>query len=266
MRLQRRSIFVAGVAIISSAILSLPAAWAQKPGAGSKPPISKPEYSLRISTRDLITLSLKAEKASLSKVAGEIAQKLKIAVLLGPSLQKQVVTTDFKTLTLEQSMNMLAPQVYIDYELNHSPGMQARPLAIYLNGYDDAAPAINTVVPNNSQAILIEGDTEEGLEDPKQSTDKEDPLRVVYERNYLTVKANQQPLSVVLYRIATELGIPLEIRSDASEVVNLDIKKVPLEDAVLQLSPNVRLYVRADLQKLERKPFRMVLVASEKQS
>lgn len=263
MKAQRRYILIAAVVIFVSATCCLPVVFAQK----SAPATKQPDYVLRVSTRDLITLSLKAEKASLPKVADEISKKLKIPVLLGISLKKRDLTTDFKTLTLEPAMNLLAPQVYIDYEVNHSPGMQPRPLAIYLNGYEDAVPAINSVVPNNSQAILIEGNTEDGVEDPKKvKKDEEEPLRVVYERNYLTVKANKQPLSVVLYRIANELGIPLEIRSDSNEVVNVDIKKLPLEDAVLQLSPNVRLYVRADLHRLERRPFRMVLVAGEKQT
>lgn len=239
---------------------------AQKPVPPAKPSTSRPDYSLRISTRDLITLSLKAEKAPLSNITSEIARKLRIPVILGRSVEKREVTTDFKGLTLEPAMNLLAPEVYIDYEINHAPGMPPKPLGIYLNGYEDAAPPINAVVANSSQAILIEGDTEEGVEDPKKPAEKEQPLRVVYERNFLTVKATQQPLSVVLYKIASELGIPLEIRADSSEVVNLDIIKMPLEDAVLRLSPHVRLYVRADLQRAERRPFRMVLVAAAKSS
>lgn len=90
---------------------------------------------------------------------------------------------------------------------------------------------------------------------------KEQPLKVTYERNALTVKAKQQPLSVVLYKIANELGIPFELKGDSGEVVDLDINKLPLEDAVVRMSPHVRLYVRVDLRQLERRPFLMVLVA-----
>lgn len=238
------------------------AATAQKPGVQApKQSTSRPDFSLRISTRDLITISLKAEKAPLAKIAGEISTKLKIPVLLGRSAETREVTTDFKTLTLEPAMHLLAPAVYIDYEINRAPGAQAQPVGIYLYGYDDVAPAINAVIPNRSEAILIEGNTEDGVEQPSGAEEKEQPLRVVFERNALTVKAKKQVLTVVLYKIATELGIPLEIRADSNEVVDLDINKLPLEDAVLRLSPQVRLYVRADLQRLERRPFRMVLVA-----
>ncbi|MGH9967414.1 MAG: hypothetical protein ACREBG_06225 [Pyrinomonadaceae bacterium] len=231
----------------------------------AKPSPSRSDFSLRISTRDLITLSLKAEKAPLSNIAGEISKRLKIPVLLGKSVTTREVTTDFKGLTLEPAMHLLAPAVFIDYEINRAPGAQPEPVGIYLNGYDDAPPAINAVVPNSSQAILIEGNTEEGLEKPS-AEEKDEPLRVVYERNALTVIAKKQALSVVLYKIANELGIPLEIKTDSAEIVDLDINKLPLEDAVMRLSPQVRLFVRADLQRLQRTPFRMVLVGPEKGS
>ena len=257
MKFHRRQILFGAVLLALMTPCLGVSSFGQKPAT---PP--RPEYVLRISTRDVLTLSLKAEKAPLSTIASEIAKKLKIPVLVGRSLEKRDVTTDFKGLTLEPAMHLLAPAVYIDYEVNHAPGMMPQPVGIYLNGYEDVVPPLNAVIPNNSEAILIEGDTEEGVGDPKTSPEKkEDPLRVVYERYQLTVKANQQPLSVVLYKIASEVGIPLEIRTDYSEVVNLDINKLPLEDAVLRLSPNVRLYVRADLQRMERRPFRMVLVA-----
>ncbi len=66
---------------------------------------------------------------------------------------------------------------------------------------------------------------------------------------------------MVLYKIANELSIPFDIKGDSGEVVDLDINKSSLEDAILRMSPHVRLYVRADLQRLERRPFLMVLVA-----
>jgi hypothetical protein len=157
-------------------------------------------------------------------------------------------------------MQMLAPQVYIDYEINRAPGAPPQPVGIYLNDGDDPPPAINAVIANNSQAMLIEGHTEEGLH-TADAAPKEQPLRVTYERSALTVKAKQQQLSVVLYKIANELGIPFEMKADSGEVVDLDINKLSLEDAVPRMSPQARLYVRANLQRLERRPFLMVLVA-----
>jgi len=51
------------------------------------------------------------------------------------------------------------------------------------------------------------------------------------------------------------------MKGNAGEVVDLDINKASLEDAVVRMSPNVRLYVRVDLRRLERRPFLMVLLA-----
>jgi hypothetical protein len=219
-----------------------------------------PAYVLRISTRDLISISLKAEKIPLSSIAGEISKRLKVPVLLGSSAGKRLVTADFKSLTLEPALQLLAPLVYIDYEVNRLPGAPPQPVGIYLNDEDDAPPAINAVIANNSQAMLIEGNTEDGVE-TSEAAQKEQPLKVTYERSALTVKAKQQPLAVVLYKIANELSIPFDMKGEAGEVVDLDINKASLEDAVVRMSPNVRLYVRADLRRLERRPLLLVLVA-----
>ena len=251
-----------GVCLVSAQKQPEPAQKQAEPAQKQEP---KPDFSLRISTRDLIALSLKAEKAPLSKIAREMSKKLKIPVLLGRSVQAREVSADFKGLTLEPAMHQLAPAVYIDYEINRSPGAQPQPVGIYLYGYDDAAPPINATIPNNSEVFLIEGHTEDGVEGAAPAEQPEEqPLQVTYESNALTVKAKKQVLSVVLYKIASELGIPFEMRADSTEVVDLDIDKMPVEDAVLRLSPQVRLYVRADLQRMERTPFRMVLVAPNK--
>ena len=273
MKLQPRIVLFAAILSVGMAYLGVYIVSAQKqPETVQKQSESpqkqapKPDFSLRITTRDLIGISLKAEKAPLSKIASEMSKKLKIPVMLGKAVQEREVSADFKGLTLEPAMHQLAPAVYIDYEINRSPGAQPQPIGIYLYGYEDPAPPINAVVPSTSEAILIEGNTEDGVEgsQPAEKPEEEPPLKVTYESNALTIKAKKQVLSVVLYKIATELGIPFEMRVDSTEVVDLDINKMPVEDAFVRLSPQVRLYVRADLQRMERRPFRMVLVAPDK--
>jgi len=267
MKLHLRKTLLLGIALLgllSFAPHNRTLAQENRPAPGQSPAPAhnpaRPDYVLRISTKDLITITLKAERIPLSSIAAEISKKLKVPVLLGHSAAKRQVTTDFKELTLEPALQLLAPVVYIDYEVNRLPGVPPQPVGVYLNDEDDTPPAINAVIANNSQAMLIEGNTEDGVETP-ESAQKEQPLKVTYERSALTVKAKQQPLSVVLYKIANELSIPFDIKGDAREVVDLDINKASLEDAVVRMSPNVRLYVRADLRRLERRPFLMVLVA-----
>jgi hypothetical protein len=216
----------------------------------------KPAYSLQVSNKDIIGVSLRAEKASLPKIAAELSRKLKIPVLVGPKAQDHEVTANFKDLTLEPALHSLAPQVFVDYEINPAPGVQSRPIGIYLNGFEDPEPAITTLVAARSEAILIEGHTEEN---PPPS-DTEVPTKIVYEQNSLSVSAKRQPLTVVLYKIASELHIPFELKWETTELVDVEIDKLPLEEAMARLSPHVRLFVRANLQKFERRPFRMVLV------
>ena len=59
------------------------------------------------------------------------------------------------------------------------------------------------------------------------------------------------------------LGVPVGINYDSSELVDLEIKDTPVEDAIPRLSPNVRLYVRADLSKSHRVPLRLAIVAPQ---
>jgi hypothetical protein len=261
MKIHRRKTVLIALALLGSwnfGHQNVAVAQDTKPAPAQSP--ARPNYELRVSTRDVISLSLKAEKIPLPNIAADISKKLKVPVLLGPSAAKRLVTTDFKSLTLEPSLQLLAPLVYIDYEVNRTPGAAPQPVGIYLNDEDDPPPPINAVIANNSQAMLIEGNTEDGVE-TSEAAQKDQPLKVTYERSALTVKAKQQPLAVVLYKIANELGIPFDMKGDAGEVVDLDINKASLEDAVVRMSPNVRLFVRVDLRRLERRPFLMVLVA-----
>ena len=222
----------------------------------AKPAKTRPAYSLQVTNKDIVGVSLTAEKVTLPKIAADLSSKLKIPVVVGAGAKSHEVTADFKDLTLEPALHLLAPQAFVDYEVNSAPGAQPRPIGIYLNAYDDPEPAISALVPAKTEAILIEGNTEE----EPLAIDTDAPTRVVYEANSLTVSARRQPLSVVLYKIAYEMHIPFELKWETSELVDVNIEKLPLEEAMPRLSPHVRLFVRANLQRFERKPFRMVLV------
>ena len=237
------------------AVTSLVIAQPQKP-THQKSVKPRAEFNLQVSNEGLIGVSLKAEKASLPRIAADLSRKLKVPVLVGRSVQTHEVTADFRDLTLEPALHLLAPQVFVDYELNPAPGVQSRAVGIYLNGPEDPEPAVGGLVPSKSETILIEGHTED--EAPKVNDDE--PTKIVYDQNSLTVSAKRQALSVVLYRIAHEMHIPFELKWETTELVDINIDKLPLEEAMPRLSPNVRLFVRANLQKFERQPFRMVLV------
>ena len=59
--------------------------------------------------------------------------------------------------------------------------------------------------------------------------------------------------------IADVLGIPVDIKSDGTELVNTDIRATPAEDALRRLSPSVRLYVRVDVNLFERRLLRLAI-------
>ena len=229
---------------------------------GGKEP--KLPFTLRVTTDQIIGVSLKAQDVKLKDIAAELSKRLKIPVILTPILEKHSVTTNFSDLVLEPAMQMLAPQVYIDYEIDSTPGAQPRPLGIYLQGYNEQPPSETAVVHGNSDVMVIEGNTEDTPDTNKEEAEQD--LKIVYQKGSLTVKAKKQPLVVVLYGIANELGIPLEVKNEVADLVSVNIVKSGVEEALQTLGPNIRLYVRADLQLQQRKPLRMVLVGSEKKS
>jgi hypothetical protein len=222
----------------------------------------KPAFTLRVKTKPILNLSLKAEKAKLVDVSEELSKRLKVRVFLGPTMEKQLISVEFIELTLEPAVQLLAPAVYIDYEVNMATGAPPQPIGIFLYADNQSEPPANVVVPGNTQSLLIEGDTEEGVE-PESAEDKkkqeEQPLRILFEKDHLSVKAKQQPLSLVLLKIGEELGIPVDIQYASTEMVTIEINKLPVEDVIRRLSPNILLFVRADLQHSERRALRLVL-------
>jgi hypothetical protein len=260
---------VAGTAILlHGSVLVAPAQ--SNPQAAPDPPkaadqkTSKPAkktFTLKIQDGEVVGVSLKAEKALLSDIAAELAKSLKTRVVVDPAIQKELVTMEFADLTLDVAVRLLAPRVYIDYEIR--AGARPARLGILLFGLEGPGPASNAIVTGDSQAMLIQGNTEEGTDAPA-TNDEEEVLAVELDGDELSVKSKKQPLAAVVLMIADVLGIPAEIRYDSTEVVDTEIKKELYENAIPRLSPNVRLFVRADLTHATKTPLRVVVVGPEK--
>ena len=228
------------------------------PTTAEAKPDEKP-WSIRVSKGAPHTFTVKAKEANLPEITSELSRLLKVPVSLSPLMSKQRVSLDFGGLNLEATLRMLAPQVYVDYVAG-GDDPEPKPLAIYLQALNERPPA--TTVRGTSEAILIEGDTEEGTGgEEKKKKEEEDPLHVTFANNTLSVRARKQPLSVVLYKIATEVGVPFEMRSESSEVVDVEFTNYSVEQAVRSLSPAVRFYYRLDLQTFQVQPLRIALVA-----
>lgn len=235
-----------------------------KPGA--KPAVEKSApkrtFTLTVKTKPILHLSLKAEKAPMSEIAAELSQKLKTPVMLGQKLKQELVSIEFSELTLEPALQLMAPAVYVDYEISSGQLTAPKVLGIFFNDTNDPEPPLTAVVKGSTQSLLIEGDTEEGVEPETEEEKKkreEQPLRVQFENNNLSIKAKKQPLPLVLLKIGEELGIPVDIQYSPTDMVDTDISKLPVEDVVRQLSPNIRIFIRADLTRAERRALRLVL-------
>ena len=227
----------------------------------------KPGVAWTVKTRPILNLSLKAEKARMSDVAQALSEKLKIPVFLGPERQKESISIEFSELTLEPALQLLSPTVYVDYELDTGSAKPPKPLGIFFFDANQGEPPATAVVTGANQSMLIEGNTEDGVEpttDEEKKKREEQPLRVRYENGLLTVKAKQQPLPVVLLKIGEELGIPVDIQNEKLDPIDADISKLPIDDVVRQLSPQVKLYYRADLTRAEKRALRMVLAEPPK--
>lgn len=234
--------------------------------ADSKP-APKPAFVLAVKSRPILNISLKADKAKMSEVAQELSKRLKIPVFLGPERQNELVSIEFSELTLEPALQLLSPTVYVDYEIDTGSIAPPKALGIFFYDANQGEPPLTAVVTGTSQSLLIEGDTEDGVEpetDAEKKKVEEQPLRIFYLNNNLTVKARKQPLPLVLLKIGEELGIPVDIQDPNIAVVDAEISKLPIEEVLRQLSPNIRLFMRADLTRAEKRALRLVLAEPAK--
>ena len=260
--------FVLSLALTPAAIFADQKAGAESKPSGAAQAASKsPEgpraksWSVKMSRAAPHTFTVKARDAALPEITTELSRLLKVPVTLSPLLSKQKVTLDFGGLNLEATVRMLAPQSYVDYVAGGEGSNEPKPLAVYLQGANEQAPSATATVRGNSEAMLIEGDTEEGTENEAKKKEEEDPLRVTWADNQLSVRARKQPLSVVLFKIASEVGVPFELRYESTEMVDVEFKNYPLDQAFRSLSPGVRFYYRLDLQTFQVQPLRLALMS-----
>src|SRR6185369_11471382 len=145
----------------------------------------KPEFTLQVNTENVLSISLKSENAKLSQVAAELSRKLKIPVTLSPVMARQRTEAKFNDLLLEPAMQLLAPYVYIDYEVESGPGAQPRPLGVFLYAHNEMPPATDAVVKASSQSFVVSGNTEKVDDEP----DEDDPIQIRYKNGHMSVKA-----------------------------------------------------------------------------
>lgn len=243
-----------------------PAADAQqpaRPAAQATPAKATPGFTLRMSKSAPHTFTLKAKNAQVSAIAQALSKRLGAPVQLSPLMAKQTITIELEGVSLEGVLRVLAPQPFVDYVASGNDP-QPKVLGVYLQALNERPPALNETIKNSVDTLLIEGDTEEGTEEyERKRRERAEPLRVSFQNNRLSVHAEKQPLSVVLYKVASELGVPFELGNDPNEVIDADFVDYPVDQAMRTLSPSVRLYYRADLLNFENTPIRITLSAAQ---
>ena len=231
--------------------------------AKQQQPAAAKGFTLRVTKQGPVRVyKLVAKNAKVSDIAADLARQIDAPVQLSPLMQRQRVTVDFSGLDLEAALRFLAPVPLVDYVAGGADDAsgQPRPLAVYLYAVNETPPALNETVKGNSEAFLIEGHTEEGTEEYEKKK-KEEPLEIAFANNRLSVRAEKQPLSIVLIKVAGALGIPFELNHDVSEVVNLNFQQYPVDQAMRSISTAIHFYYRADLSTSEKYPIRLALSA-----
>ena len=197
-----------------------------------------------------VSLTVHAVNARIVSVAAEIQRQLKVPVRLSPLMRRQRVALDFIDVPLDHGLQMLAPRLIVDYVVRGGLGNPER-LGIYLQAANEADPELNASFPNNSETLVIEGDTE-------AAPAIREPVWVSYAGNRLSVQAHNQPLSYVLAQVASKVGVPFDLRSDTDEMIDIELNHYSLEQAMRSLPPSARLFVRKDFRGPEGRPLRIV--------
>lgn len=230
------------------------AAFGQSSGAADKK-----RLRLQISINRSEQISVRAEKVSTNELAAELSRQLKIPVILSGIMRDKIANLTFQNLPLEEAALRLAPHARVDYVLmqNETGAQMLRPLAVYLSGYNEKAPSTVQSVEKESPAIVVEGNTE--------TLDKavdEGSFKINFDENRLTVLARRQNLTFVVAEIAARADLEFDLRYDTDKLIDIEIENEPLTEALVRLSPHVRVYLRKDLLTAKTIAFRVALTES----
>jgi hypothetical protein len=238
-------------------LLGLTLAYALSPVAsatpmafGQNPAASAPgRFQLQVVTDGTLLVSIDADNARLGDVTAELSRRLGVPVGMSPALMNERLRLRLDKLPFESALSALAPRAYVDYDVRSG---RARPRGVFLTNVDEAEPEPR----GGTHGILVSGNTE----DVNGTAD--DALQVSYESERLTVFARAQSLWTVLLALGETLNVPVDFEGDPSVRINANFRLVRVEEALLALSPNVTLHVRADLYRGTRKIQRIVLSAA----
>lgn len=241
-----------------------------------KQPIPTGKWKVKVNSQTEIPfISIRAKEAPLADVMAELERQLKVPIVLGKLMKKQLLTADFEDLNLEMTLKTIAldvraPLPTVDYKITGGGGVtQARkvPIAIYLTVYNESPPGVGPYSANESAGLLVSGYVAETPEEEKAIEEKrKQELQVSVKEGSFRVLAKNRPLTEVVSEIAASVRIPFAIltqdmaQAEFDQVVDWDIKDSTLEDIALTWFPNaIRLYLRTDLETNSTRPLRITL-------
>jgi type II secretory pathway component GspD/PulD (secretin) len=213
---------------------------------GQDVPLAAGTFRLQVVRDAEVLVSFEAEGARLADIGAALAQQMGIPVSVSPEAGRELITTRFSRLPVQTAVTILSRRSFIDYELRAD---RAVVLGIQFLTVADPPPPRGI-----SAGVMIEGHTE----------DRPDPLlgqalQTSYEDGRMTLVVRRQPLRAVVAAISEMLGVPYTAEYAATELVDANLQRVPPEVALVQLSPGIRVEVRADLFRGERTVRRIVI-------
>jgi len=241
------------------------------PSATPAPAPEPTTFTLTVTPQRLATLS--AEKAKASDIGLSIEKQLKVPVRMSPLVARQLITRKLDRVPLEQLLNALAPQIYVDYEVRWDRPAEDW-VAIELTGFNEREP--NTPVEQKAFMVLAgntedEAVTEETLakdearkdeEKFKKDPPKEGPvLDVSVKDGLVSIRARKQMVTAILLDVASKAGMGFETRGQLDEAfIDLDVRGLPVEQLPATLArPNFGVLMRRNLTSGVSRPVAVLL-------
>lgn len=230
--------------------------------------------TLSVSTARLVTLQ--AMKARAMDIAQALSRQLQVPVRMSPMVAGQTITLRLSGVPVEDLLQKLAPQVYIDYETRWDPPREDW-VGVELTGFNEREP--NTPVEPKAFMVLAgstEDDavTEETLAKERSDADearlrsdlrKEGPvLEVSVKDGLVSVRARRQMAAAILLEAASKAGLGFETRGDLDQsLIDIDIRHTPIDQLPAALArPGFGVLMRRNLTAGTTRPV-AVLLGSE---
>ena len=85
-------------------------------------------------------------------------------MFLGTQRQNELLSIEFSQLTLEPALQLMSPTVYVDYEIETRLEHSTKTAWDLLFRCQPGRTTVTAVVNGSTQSMLIEGNTEDGVE------------------------------------------------------------------------------------------------------